>query len=135
MGLSSREGMLSQRRVLPVTIVLLANSVGVSKGSTAAFTVGLLVAAIAVKFPPRTSDVGTWLERSCTTFKSQRRSYDRRKNVLSPNLGSGPLSEPPTSLRLNLDFGNSGVSAVPRKSACAFLSCTVQAASASFLLL
>src|ERR1041384_2564373 len=121
-GLRSRVGMLSQRRVLPVTIVLFANSVGVSKGTIAAFTVGLLPAAIAVKSPPSTRDVGTWLDRSCTTFKSQRRSYDRRKNVLLPNLGSGPLSEPPSSLRLNLDFGNSGVSAVPRKSACAVFS-------------
>src|SRR6185369_5814403 len=116
-GLSSRVGMVSQRRVVPVRTVLLANSVGVSKGKTAALTVGLLFAAIAVKSPPSTRDVGTVLERSCATFKSQRRSYESRKKVLSPNLGSGPLRKPPTSLRLNLDFGNSGVSAVGRNAA------------------
>src|ERR1043165_5063301 len=134
-GLSSRVGMLSQRRVPPVTIVLLSNSSGVSKAATVALTVGRLPGAIAVKFPPRMRDVGTWDDRNCTTFTSQRRSYESRKNVLWPNFGRGPEREPPTSLRLNLDLGNSAVSAVGRKSACAFLSCTVQAASASFLLL
>src|SRR5689334_13372917 len=134
-GLSSRVGMLSQRRVVPVTTVLAANSAGVSNGNTAAFTVGLLPDAIAVKFPPRMSDVGIVLERNCATFKSQRRSYDKRKKVLWPSLGSGPLRYPPTSLRLNRDLGNSGVSAVGKNAAWAFLSCTVQAASASFLLL
>src|ERR1051325_8883459 len=134
-GLSSRVGMLSQRRVLPVTIVLFANSVAVSNGNTAAFTVGLLFAEIAVKSPPSMSDVGTWLDSNCATFRSHRRSYDKRKKVLCPTFGRGPPIEPPTSLRLNLDLGNSGASAVGRNAACAFLSCTDQAASASFLLL
>src|ERR1043166_3282454 len=124
-GLRSRVGMLSQRRVLPVRKVLFANSVGVSKGNTAALTVGRLLALIAVKSPPRMRDVGTVLDLSWATFKSQRRSKEMRKNVFLPNFGTGPLKYPPTSFRLNLDFGKLGVSAVGRNAALAFFSFTV----------
>jgi hypothetical protein len=58
MGLRSRVGMVSQRRVPPVTIVLFANSVAVRSGSTAAFTVGRLFVAMFVKLPFKSGDEG-----------------------------------------------------------------------------
>src|SRR4030095_16323586 len=99
-----------------VTNVLVAISAGVSKAKAAFETAGLLVGLMAEKSPPRISDVGILFALSCAVPKSQRRSYDNRKNVFPCVSGRGPLKYPPTSLRLNFDSGNVGVSGVGRKS-------------------
>src|ERR1044072_4863560 len=110
-GFNNLEGMLLQRRAhvlgrgtaeqfVPVRIVLLASSAGVNKGSTAPGTAGRLVAFNAVKFPPSISEVGMLVARTRTGAKSQRRSYESRKNVFLPESGNGPPSDPPVSFRL-----------------------------------
>src|SRR5437762_4961241 len=108
MGLSNRVGILIKRRVVPVKNVLFANSSGVSSGRTAAGTVGRLAALIAVKSPPRIRDVGMLLALILTGAKSQRRSYEERKNVLWPTKGTGPPKDPPASFRLKNGLGKVG---------------------------
>src|SRR5258705_1177325 len=132
-GFNRRVGMLLKRRVqvegsgtrsqpVPVRIVLLANSVGVSKGTTLPGTAGLLPLLMAVKSPPRISEVGIWLDLTRTGAKSQRRSYERRKNVFFPAKGTGPLNDPPVSFKLKYGVGNVGSAAVGRKLALSRLS-------------
>src|SRR3954452_2376082 len=145
-GFNKRVGMLLKRRVhelgrgviaqpVPVRIVLLASSEGVNSGSTAPGTAGRLVAFKAVKFPPRISEVGMFVALTRTGAKSQRRSYERRKNVFLRENGTGPLSDPPVSFRLKYGVGKLEIAGVGKKLASSILSCVVQAASAEFLLL
>src|SRR6185312_14336444 len=107
-GFSKRAGMLLKRRVhvlgrgtvaqfVPVRIVLLASSAGVNNDSTAPGTAGRLVAFNAVKFPPRIREVGMLVALTRTGAKSQRRSYESRKNVFFRENGIGPPNDPPVS--------------------------------------
>ena len=100
MGFNNRVGMLRNLRVLPVTLVLFANSVAVRSGMTLAGTAGRLPAASAVKSPLRIKEVGMLLALTRTGAKSQRRSYESRKNVFFREKGTGPPSDPPVSFRL-----------------------------------
>src|SRR6476659_6625602 len=104
-GLSKRCGIVKKRRVEPTKIVLLANSSGVSKGSTAAGTAPLFALLSCVKSPFRRRCPGsTFLLANCTVSMFQRRSYAPRKKVfLLPK--TGPLIDPPVSLRLKDGFG------------------------------
>src|SRR5689334_14223278 len=145
-GFNKRVGMLLKRSVhelgrgtslhlVPVRIVLLASSAGVNSGSTAPGTAGRLVAFKAVKFPPKIREVGILNALTRTGAKSQRRSYERRKNVCLRENGTGPLSDPPVSFRLKYGVGKLEIAGVGKKLALSILSWVVQAASAEFLLL
>ena len=91
-------GIVSQS--VPVRIVLFASSLAVNKGNTLAGTAGLLDAFKAVKSPPKINEVGMLLALTRTGAKSQRRSYESRKNVWWRDKGNGPPNDPPVSFKL-----------------------------------
>src|SRR6185503_13139028 len=126
-GFNNRVGMLKNLRVPLVTTVLLANSAGVSSGRTLAGTAGRLPGARTVKLPLRISEVGMLPALTWTGAKSQRRSYERRKNVFLREKGTGPLSDPPVSFRLKYGVGKVEMAGVGRNLASSTLSWVVHA--------
>src|SRR4030095_15712692 len=100
-------------QTVPVSMVLLASSCAVNKGSTRLrSTAGRLFVLIAVKSPPRINEVGMLVALTRNGAKSHRRSYESKKNEFFLANGIGPLKEPPTSFKLKCGVGKVGASGV-----------------------
>src|SRR6266536_426162 len=100
--LSRRCGMVVNRRVVPTSAVLLANSAAVSNGRMSVGTAGLAVLGMigSLKSPFRIRWPGNLrVAENLNGVRFHRRSYEpRKKVVLLP--GTGPLSDPPSAFKL-----------------------------------